>query len=44
MVQNGDLEVDHCPGKFITPDAITKKTPDAGGLVFLKKSILPSDR
>jgi hypothetical protein len=24
MVENGELEMDHCPGKFITPDAITK--------------------
>jgi hypothetical protein len=29
MVENGELEVDHCPGKFITPDAITKNTPEA---------------
>jgi hypothetical protein len=29
MAENGELEVDHSPGKFITPDAITKKTPEA---------------
>jgi hypothetical protein len=28
MVEKGELEVDHCPGKFITPDAITKNTPE----------------
>jgi hypothetical protein len=26
MAENGELEVDHCPGKFVTTDAITKKT------------------
>jgi hypothetical protein len=26
IVENGELEVDHCPWKFITPDAITKNT------------------
>jgi hypothetical protein len=26
MVEKGELEVDHCPGKFIPPDAITKNT------------------
>jgi hypothetical protein len=29
MVESGELDVDHCPGKFITPDAITKNTPEA---------------
>jgi hypothetical protein len=29
MVDNGELEVDHCPGKFITLDEITKNTPEA---------------
>jgi hypothetical protein len=29
MVENGELEVDHSPGKFIAPDAITKNTPEA---------------
>jgi hypothetical protein len=29
MVENGEIEVDHCLGKFITPDAITKNTPEA---------------
>ncbi len=29
MVKNKELEVDHCPGKFITPDSLTKNTPEA---------------
>jgi hypothetical protein len=29
MVENGELEADHCPENFITPDAITKNTPEA---------------
>jgi hypothetical protein len=29
MVESGELEVDHCPGKLITPDAITKNTLEA---------------
>jgi hypothetical protein len=29
MVESGELEVDHCPGKFTTPDTITKNTPEA---------------
>jgi hypothetical protein len=29
IVENGELEVDHCPGKFISPDAITKNTQEA---------------
>jgi hypothetical protein len=29
MVESGELEVDHCPGKLITPDAISKNTPEA---------------
>jgi hypothetical protein len=29
MAENGDLEMDHCPGKFITPDTFTKNTPEA---------------
>jgi hypothetical protein len=28
-VSSGELEVDNCPGKFITPDAITGNTPEA---------------
>jgi hypothetical protein len=29
IVENGELKVNHCPGKFITPNAITKNTPEA---------------
>jgi hypothetical protein len=29
IVENGELEVDHCPWKFITPDAIIKNTREA---------------
>jgi hypothetical protein len=29
MVENGELELDHCPGNFITSDAITKNTQEA---------------
>jgi hypothetical protein len=29
MVENDELKVDHCAGKFISPDAITKNTPEA---------------
>jgi hypothetical protein len=47
MVENGELEVDHCPGKFITPDAITKNTPEAVRMVHADTMhnghILPPD-
>jgi hypothetical protein len=29
MVENGELEAEHCPGASITPDAITKNPPEA---------------
>jgi hypothetical protein len=47
MVENGEPEVDHCPGKFITPDAITKNTSEVVHRVqaetMYNRHILPPD-
>jgi hypothetical protein len=44
---HGELEVDHSPGKFITPDAITKNTQEAVHKVYADTvyngHILPPD-